>query len=76
MAIFAIKCVSGTSDQLKLAVFAQKTRFLTFSENFIFGLFWLVFPTLGSILGAQTCSNQPRHEASIGRGHPKEFFGP
>ena len=76
MAIFTIKCVSGSSDQLKLAIYTQKTQFLTFSQNFIFGWFWLVFPTLGSILGPQTCSNWPRHGASIGQGHPKEIFDP
>ena len=60
----------------KIGHFYTKTLFLTFSEIFNFGWFWQVFPTLGSILGAQTCSNQLRHGASNGQGHPKEFFGP
>ena len=60
----------------KIGHFYTITRLLTFSENFIFGWFWLVFLILGSFLGPQTPSNRPRHGASIGQGHPKEFFGP
>ena len=75
MVIVTIKCVSGSSDHLKLAIFTPKNMILTFSEIFNFGWFLPVFPTLGSILGPQTCSDWPCHGASNGQGHPKEFFG-
>ena len=67
--------MSASSDELKFAISWWKTQFLTFSENFNFGWFWLVFLTLGSILGAQTRSNWLCHGTRDRQAHPKEFFG-
>ena len=50
--------------------FFQKTSILAY-----FGWFSLVFLTLGSILGAQTCSNWLRHGSCLCQAHPRELFG-
>ena len=47
-----------------------------FPEKVVFGRFWLVFPTLGSILGAQTRPDCLGHGRSYRQARPKEYFGP
>ena len=60
----------------KIGHFYTKNTIFNFFRKLHFWLIWLVFLTLGSILGPQICSNWPHHRASIGQGHPKEIFGP
>ena len=60
----------------KIGRFCTKNTIFDFFRKLNFWLIWLVFLTLGSILGPQTRSNWPHHGASICQGHPKEISGP
>ena len=74
MAIFAIKCVSGSSDKLKLAVFYTKSTIFNFSENFIFGWFWLVFRLWGQFWAPKLAPIDPAMERALVRDIRRNFL--